>query len=229
MTAEIGPAAERALGPRRPHQGRRLSRCGARGRAAHPERRAQRSDRAADARAAARHPGTLRRARQADVRPAVARVPGRHHARRHVHARPRAELPHLPGDRHHRRPPRLSHHSDDPEQIAKYSKINTYQTQLFAWFLEKLRRRPTATARCSTTRCSSTAPASATRTCTPTSTCRSPRRRPAAAQGRPSPRLPRRHADDQPALSMLDRVGRAGRHARRQHRPPRRRTARRML
>ena len=43
---------------------------------------------------------------QADVRAAVARVPGRHHARRHVHARPRAELPHLSRDRLQRRPSR---------------------------------------------------------------------------------------------------------------------------
>ena len=50
---------------------------------------------AADARAAGRHPRAVRRARQADVRPAVAGVPRRHHARRDVHARPRAELPHL--------------------------------------------------------------------------------------------------------------------------------------
>ena len=66
----------------------------------------------------------------------------------------------------------LSHHGDSPEQIAKYAKVNTYQAQLFAAFLEKLRRRRTATARCSITRCSSTAPASATRTCTRTTTCR---------------------------------------------------------
>ena len=38
-------------------------------------------------------------------------------------------------------------------------KINTYQTRAVRQFLEKLHRRPTATARCSITRCSSTAPA----------------------------------------------------------------------
>jgi len=32
----------------------------------------------------------------------------------------------------------LSHHSDNPTQLAKYAKLNTYQTELFAWFLDKL-------------------------------------------------------------------------------------------
>jgi hypothetical protein len=36
----------------------------------------------------------------------------------------------------------LSHHSDRPEQLAKYARLNTYQTELFAWFLEKLRSTP---------------------------------------------------------------------------------------
>jgi hypothetical protein len=33
----------------------------------------------------------------------------------------------------------LSHHSDNPAQMARYSKVNVYHTQLFASFLEKLR------------------------------------------------------------------------------------------
>jgi hypothetical protein len=33
----------------------------------------------------------------------------------------------------------LSHHQDNPNQIAKLAKLNTYQTELFAWYLEKLR------------------------------------------------------------------------------------------
>jgi hypothetical protein len=33
----------------------------------------------------------------------------------------------------------LSHHSDNPTQLAKYAKLNTYQTELFAGFLAKLR------------------------------------------------------------------------------------------
>ena len=36
----------------------------------------------------------------------------------------------------------LSHHGDRPEQLAKYATVNTYQAQLFAKFLEKLRATP---------------------------------------------------------------------------------------
>ena len=36
----------------------------------------------------------------------------------------------------------LSHHSDDPNKLARYAKLNTYQAQLFASFLEKLRATP---------------------------------------------------------------------------------------
>jgi hypothetical protein len=36
----------------------------------------------------------------------------------------------------------LSHHQDNPNQIAKLAKLNTYQTDLFAWYLEKLRTTP---------------------------------------------------------------------------------------
>jgi len=36
----------------------------------------------------------------------------------------------------------LSHHRDDPKQLEKYAKINVYQAELFAYFLEKLRSTP---------------------------------------------------------------------------------------
>jgi hypothetical protein len=36
----------------------------------------------------------------------------------------------------------LSHHQDNPTQIGKLAKLNTYQAELFAWFLEKLRTTP---------------------------------------------------------------------------------------
>lgn len=36
----------------------------------------------------------------------------------------------------------LSHHQDRPEQLEKYAKLNTYQTELFAWFLDKLAMTP---------------------------------------------------------------------------------------
>jgi hypothetical protein len=36
----------------------------------------------------------------------------------------------------------LSHHQDNPAQIAKYARLNTYQTELFSWFLDKLQSTP---------------------------------------------------------------------------------------
>ena len=36
----------------------------------------------------------------------------------------------------------LSHHGDRPEQMKKYAKLNTYQAELFAYFLGKLRATP---------------------------------------------------------------------------------------
>lgn len=41
-------------------------------------------------------------------------------------------------DRHHA----LSHHGDDPMRIERYSKVNIYQTDLFAKFVDKLRSTP---------------------------------------------------------------------------------------
>jgi hypothetical protein len=36
----------------------------------------------------------------------------------------------------------LSHHQDRPEQLEKLKRLNTYQAELFAWFLEKLENTP---------------------------------------------------------------------------------------
>jgi hypothetical protein len=36
----------------------------------------------------------------------------------------------------------LSHHSDNPVQMARYAKLNTYQAEVFASFLESLRATP---------------------------------------------------------------------------------------
>jgi Protein of unknown function (DUF1552) len=36
----------------------------------------------------------------------------------------------------------LSHHGDKPEQIEKFARLNTYQVELFAYFLDKLRSTP---------------------------------------------------------------------------------------
>jgi hypothetical protein len=38
----------------------------------------------------------------------------------------------------------LSHHGDNPAQIEKLARLNTYQATLFAWFLEKLKATPEA-------------------------------------------------------------------------------------
>ena len=53
----------------------------------------------------------------------------------------------------------ISHHGNSPAAIAGHAKLNAYHVGMFAKFLERLRRRRTATARCSITRCSSTAAA----------------------------------------------------------------------
>jgi hypothetical protein len=36
----------------------------------------------------------------------------------------------------------MSHHGEDPERIATYARLNTHQTQLFGWFLDKLASTP---------------------------------------------------------------------------------------
>jgi hypothetical protein len=36
----------------------------------------------------------------------------------------------------------MSHHQERPENIERYAKLNTYQTDLFAWFLNKLASTP---------------------------------------------------------------------------------------
>ena len=53
----------------------------------------------------------------------------------------------------------VSHNNNIPEQVAKKIKVDIYHLDLFAQFLDKLRRRRTATAACWITRCSSTAAA----------------------------------------------------------------------
>ena len=74
-----------------------------------------------------------------DVRAAAARVPGRRHARdtfmlgRELNFRSYPEIGITEG--HHG----LSHHGDNPTQMARYAKVNTYQAQLFSSFLESLR------------------------------------------------------------------------------------------
>ena len=72
-----------------------------------PEDEAAERARAAGARSAGRHSRRLRRAREADVRPAGARVPGRPDARDHVHGRARDQ------------PARLSRRSACPTRTTR--------------------------------------------------------------------------------------------------------------
>ena len=53
----------------------------------------------------------------------------------------------------------VSHHGNEADKLALLVKLNTWQISLFGKFLERLKRRPTATATCSITRRSSGAAA----------------------------------------------------------------------
>ena len=70
----------------------------------------------------------------------------------------------------------ITHHQQEPEKIVKVAKINAYQVTKFAYLLDRMRARRTATARCSITRrcCMAPAWATATRTTRATSRCSSP-------------------------------------------------------
>ena len=99
--------------------------------------------RAPDARAADRYSGTLRRAREADVRAAVAGVPRRPHARRHLHARTRAELPHLSGDRCDRRSSRaVAPPGSSRADRANARRSASIRRSCSRWFLDKLQSTP---------------------------------------------------------------------------------------
>ena len=64
-----------------------------------------------------------------------------------------------------------SHHAENPDRILDYSKINRYHVLCLAYFLDKLRKTRTATARCWTIPWFCTAPTWATPTSTCTTTC----------------------------------------------------------
>ena len=111
----------------------------------------------------------------------------------------------------------LSHHGDDPAKLAKYAKLNTYQAELFARFLEKLRSTPEGDG----TLLDHSLFLYGAGLSNPNlhahmdlPLARGRRRR----QGRPSSRVPGRDADDEPAAEHARQVGRAGGDARRQHR-----------
>ena len=112
-------------------------------RAAHPEGRGAERQRAAAHRPPGGHPGHLRRARQADVRPAGAGLSGRPDPRHHVHAGPRVQRHDLSADRRARRAsPDLAPPAGTGEDREGLAKINAYHVQLFAYLLEKLRATP---------------------------------------------------------------------------------------
>ena len=67
----------------------------------------------------------------------------------------------------------LSHHQNDPEKLAKLAKINTFHMQLFAYFLERLRTTPDGDGSLLDHSMLLYGSASATATCTSTTTCRS--------------------------------------------------------
>ena len=98
-------------------------------------------------------PATLRGARQADVRPAGARLPDRPDPRHHVHDRPRDQRPHL--SRRSACPMRTTRcriTRTIREKLAKLTKINTYHIDAVRLLPRaSCARRPTATARCSIT------------------------------------------------------------------------------
>ena len=104
-----------------------------------------------------RRAGGLRDARRADDRPAGAGLPGRSHARRHVRLRPRGQLPDLPGHRHQRSAPRPvapPERRREARQAGQGQRAPRRDVRVVPG--EAAGRRRTATARCSTTRCSST-------------------------------------------------------------------------
>ena len=119
----------------------------------------------------------------------------------------------------------LSHHGDKPEQIEKFSRLNTYQVELFAYFLDKLRSTPDGDGNL----LDHTHPSVWRRD---EQSERPPAREPAAGgRGRrrgqsrraaaTSRSTRRQRADDEPARSAARQGGRDGRAARRQHRPDR--------
>ncbi len=117
------------------------------------ERRAARA-----ARGAGRRARLLRRAREADVRPPGA-PPSRRTSRACSRSRWRAtSRPRLPARAASTTGFHISsHHRRRSRRIREFAKINRYHVSLMPYFLEKLKRTPTATAPCSTTRSSSTA------------------------------------------------------------------------
>ena len=135
---------ERTLGPADRNKAERVSRLGARSRAAHRAGRGPgRPGRNRPARPSDRHPRRLRGVRHADVRDLLAlawqadvtRV-GTLMMARETSPRtfPQIGVP----DQHHT----VSHHRNDPDYMARKAKIDLYHVSLLSRFLQKLRETP---------------------------------------------------------------------------------------
>ena len=148
------PPEERAR-PGGPDASERLPGGRARNRAAHPARRSAQRERR-DARAPGRargRAGFVRRARQADVRSAGARLRLEHHAHVRVQALARRVGPRVPGDRRHDRLPQrvAPQRARRPDQgFREDQSLSRQPGAVFPRALEENAGRRTAT--CSTTR-----------------------------------------------------------------------------
>ena len=92
---------------------------------------------------AGRRAGIVRRAHQAAVRPAGARVPRRHHARRHAAVCPRPHVPELPGQRHaDELPRRIAPRGRSEAHQGVLEVMNQYHVKMLAHFIEKLAKTP---------------------------------------------------------------------------------------
>ena len=148
-----GAVAREGSAGRRPPPAARLPGRSARDRAARQAGRCDAVARSRSARRAGRHPGRLRGASEADVRSAGARLQVGDHAHLDADARAREQQRRLPGDRRARGlPQRLA----PLERTQEHGSVRRHQPlsrrRCWRYFLERLRRRPTATAPCSITR-----------------------------------------------------------------------------
>ena len=123
-----------------------------RDRAAHPEGRAAVGEQRRGPRRAGGHPRGVRGPRGADVRPDGAGLRGRPHAGRHLHEVARRQPARLPEDRRHRAAPRdVAPREQSREARQPGEGEHAPRGAVREVRREARRRRPTATARCSTT------------------------------------------------------------------------------
>ena len=133
-------------------EGRRVHRVGARRRAAHPAGRGAGRGRAAGAGSAAGRAAGLRGSPGADARPADAGVPVRPDARHHVHAQQGAERAAVSADRRARGAPSAVAPQQRSRSWSRRCRRSTAITRSCSRSISpSCARRPTATARCSTT------------------------------------------------------------------------------